>query len=74
MTADAKEAIYCPADDYSPTGVEPAILDPLEGNQGLGCGPESPLIQFWGSEAIPYDTTPRDDYDWTYEQPGEQTP
>ncbi|MCY4043996.1 MAG: hypothetical protein OXE99_02815 [Cellvibrionales bacterium] len=71
---DAKQAVYCPADVYAPDGAEPLLFDPREGYQGIGCGPDSPIIGRYGDtrEAIPYDTDFRNAYDWTYKQNGEE--
>ena len=71
---DAKEAVYCPADVYAADGIEPLRFDPRLGDQSIGCGIDAPHLGRHGDarEPIPYDDGPRDAYDWTYKQNGEQ--
>lgn len=70
-------ARYCPTDAARKSVV--AMFDPVEGNQALGCGPDSPyhpLAQLLGEtrQPIPYPPPGRSEYDWTYKQKGPKDP
>jgi hypothetical protein len=64
-------ARYCPT-DLARKGVV-ATFDPVEGNNALGCGPDSayhPVAALVGEtrKPIPYPAPGRSEYDWTYVQ------
>ena len=83
MDVDARAATapfyarYCPADAARKSAA--GAFDPVEGNQALGCGPDSPyhmVAALVGEtrQPIPYEPPGRSEYDWTYKQDGPKDP